>query len=117
MNDALPSPSQQRLLEPPMMEFESKCGFAPNYAGGADIFTGATCHRHRLHAVMRALDVSPYGVMTKLLVFDTTEDSSEMQDVAETLLPAPVITGRSSWSQQAWRCWTIRTKRPAARAR
>ena len=48
----------------------------------------AAGHRHR-----RTLSVILCGVVAKVLVLETTDDSAEMQDAAETLLPARVMTG------------------------
>ena len=40
-----------------------------------------------IDARRRALGVSRYGVVTKVLALKTTEDNPEMQDAAETPLP------------------------------
>ena len=60
--------------------------------------------------------MSRYGVVAKVLVLKTTEDSSKMQDVVETqlLVRVPVITGLLFVNQARCRCargtrWTVIT--------
>ena len=62
---------------------------------------------------LRALgvNVSRYDVVAKVLVLESTENSAEMQGVAET----PVITGPLFVDQRARR-WIRRTGTPTTRA-
>ena len=77
---------------------------SPNYAGSAGIFgRGMECENCvsrppqdiaiDITRSLRTLGVSRYDVVAKVLVLETTEDSAELLDVADTPLPAPVITG------------------------
>merc|ERR1712013_902839 len=81
------------------IDFES-----PNYGGGAGIFgRGMECENCvsrppqdiviDITKALRALGVSRYDVTAKVLVLETTEDSTDLMDVAETPLPEPIITG------------------------
>eukprot|EP00486_Rosalina_sp_Unknown_P000183 CAMPEP_0201566396 /NCGR_PEP_ID=MMETSP0190_2-20130828/6141_1 /ASSEMBLY_ACC=CAM_ASM_000263 /TAXON_ID=37353 /ORGANISM="Rosalina sp." /LENGTH=758 /DNA_ID=CAMNT_0047985047 /DNA_START=92 /DNA_END=2368 /DNA_ORIENTATION=+ len=77
---------------------------SPNYAGGAGIFgRGMECQNcvNRppqdividITRTLRELSINRYKAKAKIYILETTEVSNQLQELSETPLPEPIITG------------------------